>query len=107
MTDLTRKAMATLPFPETDIEKLYLMASRVAMIDSEAVRNLCASHERLRRELGGAEMVLASRTDELEQSADKLSGLWIHLDAYARGETFTAEMAKSILRHQQAPGWKK
>jgi hypothetical protein len=49
---------------------------------------------------------LPNTSDELETTADKLSDCWIHLDAFARGEPFTSDMAKSILKHQQAPGWK-
>lgn len=44
--------------------------------------------------------------DELEMTADKLTDVWMLLDAYARGEPFTPEMAASLLRKQKAPGWK-
>jgi hypothetical protein len=50
---------------------------------------------------------------ELETAADKLSDLWIHLDAIARGEVCHASSkeramvwAQSLLRHQKAPGWR-
>lgn len=44
--------------------------------------------------------------EDREQTADKLSELWIHLDMWARGDVqFTADAAKSILRKQKVPGW--
>lgn len=51
--------------------------------------------------------------EELETTVNKLSDLWIHLDAYARGvnvpvvgQSFSPAMAAAILGKQQAPGWK-
>jgi len=48
--------------------------------------------------------------DQLEDTADKLSGVWLHLDSWARGEApsleFVKDAAASILRHQKVPGWK-
>lgn len=46
---------------------------------------------------------------ELEKTADKLSGIWLHLDSWSRGEAdldFIRKACASILIHQQAPGWK-
>ena len=53
---------------------------------------------------------VAALLAELEQTADKLSGVWIHLDSWARGEApsleFIKQAAAGILKYQQAPGWK-
>lgn len=51
-------------------------------------------------------------TDELEMTADKLSDCWLFLDALARLQPgvdsldIARRIAVTILRKQQAPGWK-
>lgn len=48
--------------------------------------------------------------EEQEKIAEQLSDVWIHLDSWARGEApdieFIQKACKSILTHQQVPGWK-
>ena len=67
----------------------------------------------LREEVRKLEAENARLRGELETTADKLSDVWIHLDAYARGinvpiveEPFAPGMAAWLLRKQEAPGWK-
>lgn len=46
---------------------------------------------------------------EREATADKLSGIWLHLDSWARGEAdleFIRKACASILIEHQCPGWK-
>jgi hypothetical protein len=73
------------PFPECDLPKRI-----VAALNNE---------ERLEK-----------LESELEDTSNKLADVWLHLDSWARGEAtsldFVREAAASILRHQQAPGWK-
>lgn len=82
-------------------EELLIPATEVEIADS--IADSCRSTAMTIRRLA---FQLDKANAELETTADKLSDVWIHLDAFARGETFTSEMAASILRHQKAPGWK-
>jgi hypothetical protein len=59
MTELQRKALASKPLLDVFVEDIYECAPRMTRQKAiEELRRVCASHERLRRELAGAEMLL-------------------------------------------------
>lgn len=75
MTDLQRRALARTPLTEDEVAALYdyfaphRRASAWQDREARAVRDLCASHERLRAELAGVQSLLADaerRVAELE-----------------------------------------
>ena len=58
MTKLQELALATLPLPVEFVEEIYSGGNLVSGI---RLQHLCESHERLRAELEGAEMLLAEK----------------------------------------------
>ncbi len=63
MTNLTRDALACVPLPEETVRGFY-DRSRSCEISERNLKALCASHERLRAELQGAEILIADLADE-------------------------------------------
>lgn len=68
MNALDRRALRTLPLERTVVESYYDCES----LTTEQLRALCASHERLRKELSGAEIVARERLvgvlDEIDRT---------------------------------------
>ena len=61
MTELDRKALATVPLTAHEVQVIYQVASGPLPNHpsiAHVIRRLCTSHERLRRELQGAEDLL-------------------------------------------------
>lgn len=73
MTDLQRKALASLPMETNRVETLY--AGVFGGVAEKAIKNLCVSHERLRAELLGAETLLANQQAEIVALLARLDGL--------------------------------
>ncbi len=65
MNELRRKALASLPLTESQVETIY-----VAPHMMPAIKRLCESHERLRAELAGASAVI----EDMRREADALAG---------------------------------
>ena len=63
MTTLQRRALARLPLPEAAVEAMYDRAEPTDL----RLRDLAESHERLRAELAGAEVLLADREAEVKR----------------------------------------
>lgn len=72
MTDLQRKALASLPMEPGRVETLY--AGAFGGVAEKAIKNLCVSHERLRAELLGAETLLAETQAEVLGVISALQG---------------------------------
>jgi len=54
--------------------------------------------------------IAQDRTEELDVTAGHVADCWLYLDAWARSDSVTIEdvkeICKTLLRKQQAPGWK-
>ncbi len=60
MTRLQREALKTLPISESDVERMYAEFPKWTLSNLQlAIRSLCRSHERLRMELAGMEVLLS------------------------------------------------
>lgn len=75
MTDLTRRALGRVPLTEQEVADWYEWAKAWASRDSAgsraAVKVLCESHERLRVELQGAELLLEENKKLIESLTDR------------------------------------
>jgi hypothetical protein len=76
MTDLQRKALASLPLPADEVETIHRYAGQL----NDRLRRLCVSHERLRAEVLGATVLLAE--------AGYLGRRWAGEPNSARGDSF-------------------
>ncbi len=65
MNQLHRNALASVPMTEEHVEQIY-----AAYPANRVIRHLCESHERLRAELEGSEIL----RDEAEKEVAKLKG---------------------------------
>lgn len=92
MTDLQRKALARLPYTEAEAENLYRGVGNATWPPSSGwpalIREILASHERLRAELNGAQTLLA----EAEAEAARLA-------AVAQGRAEQLERVALYLGH--------
>ena len=82
MTRLRRNALARLAMDEPEVAKVYADNH-----DSKVVRDLCESHERLRAELQGAEVMLdelAALRELLVEAVAKVPA-WAGADDAAHG----------------------
>ena len=59
MTTLHRNALATLPLSVSDVEDIYKKARQIP------VQKICESHERLRLEMEGSELLLSDAEKEV------------------------------------------
>ena len=101
MNQLQQRSLANVPLTEETVLSFY--DGSHSGTEKQCLRALCESHERLRAELQGAEVMLVQN----EQNADKLSDCWLFLDSLARcSDAPISKAAESILKKQQAPGWK-
>jgi hypothetical protein len=75
VTYLHRRALARLPLPEIEVERLYAVYTPTSPQGERlqvfrTIRDLCESHERLRAELAGAEAMLNERPALVLTEAD-------------------------------------
>jgi hypothetical protein len=61
ITPLQYRALATLPFSKEQVEGLYKRANQFGGPARRYIRELCASHERLRAELEAMQELLAEQ----------------------------------------------
>ncbi len=71
MTPLERKALATPPMSKEAVEFFYDVLCRSETETAARVRKLCLSHERLRMELEGAEVLLADAKRQQDEAVAK------------------------------------
>lgn len=69
MTRLRRRALARLPLTETQVIAIYDTATAGAAVGNGNVTALCESHERLRAELQGAEVLIKDAEAKLAELA--------------------------------------
>jgi hypothetical protein len=67
MTSLQRRALATVAMSAEEVSAIYIRAT------AADTRRLAMSHERLRMELQGAEILLAEYEDEIINAIDRIS----------------------------------
>lgn len=65
MTDLTRRALATVPLSCETVEDFF--DGSASGSTKECLRALCISHERLRSELQGAEILIAEDSERIKR----------------------------------------
>ncbi len=72
MTPLQRNALVHLPFTEQEVEALY---ARYSEGSYKSVKELCESHERLRAEAKGLQVLLAESDASLERLVNLVENL--------------------------------
>ena len=70
MTILKQRALARLPLTEAEVEMIYSGA-----ICEDPSKDLCESHERLRAELEGLDILLAESEAEIDRLRKQLSAV--------------------------------
>lgn len=104
MTDLRRKALAYLPMSPDAVEMMYIAAAHaehpLVKID---IKRMCESHERLRAELEGAEVLI---DDGERRFATLTAQLNTALDAGLAHADNLARWREGLLRiFARAPDW--
>lgn len=85
-SQLRHRALARLPLAEEQVERLYVNCQDGGM-RAATVRDLAESHERLRAELQGAEILLEDERREVAAvliQLDELAGVWGDEAAFRR-----------------------
>ena len=79
MTYLDRCAMATIALDVATVERLYELARKQTRVESHCLEKVCVSHERLRAELVGGQLIHAETQAEVTSvlaMLDELADLW-------------------------------
>ncbi len=109
MTPLEHKALATLPMSKEAVEFFYAVLCKSETETAVRVRKLCISHERLRSELEGMDVLLKDDNAEILKQRERLAA------ALALTDTGSAEFREAFptlsvgghyFPRDSVPGWR-